>query len=269
MSVDHEQFLKFRMKRTESNPKLKNERRKRNRKGGGGVVTNSARWRSKSDSGPSLLSSSINATQSLPNLTNDRADIVQQVNHTRQSLMFMEQNSNIDGDNANDNELHQSHRPPRRSSIKSFSYPQDPPPIRISRKPSVTFLPFALRPLPLLKRVPESSGQGLRIKGTTSSSTPSRRKKFMDVFSSNSPSGGSQYMNVWINNQDNPGSTNLLLARANHFGADLKQRRKRVSHKFCGGFKRKQNSTAYYMSKSPSYCKNIIKEGELYVYTEK
>jgi hypothetical protein len=214
-------------------------KRRDRKKGGGGFVptTNSARWRSK---GGTRTTKNIDATQSVPNLPNIFSS-AKHIAPSRQSVMFMEQNDSAIGGAIEAGDERHTGKPPRRNSIKSASWPEDPPAPKISRRPSVTFLPFALRALPLLQKSVNGNG---RMKIATMK-TKRRINKFQEAFDLNEPSGGSMYINVWW--QDEPNGTKGLLTRANHFHYLKQQRRKRTNVQFPGGFKRsKFNSTAYY-----------------------
>ena len=220
-------------------PPTKHARRRRKvKKGGGGFVpqTEHGHWRSPGDSG---LDSGL-ATQS---------EILDQptpeVFNRSQTEMFI-----------GDNSYCVSPLPPTQNEIKAESWPMDPPPRRISRRPSVTFLPFAMRPLPLLQKKMTSRkllniGTMRTMNGEKINQVKSRTK-FRKFQQQKRVSAAGSYANLW---HDEKGSSNALLKRATQFQLvqmhKIQQRQRRNGsrvnlNKFPSGFKRKHDSNAYY-----------------------
>jgi hypothetical protein len=142
-------------------------------------------------------------------------------------------------------------KPPKKSSIKAFSYPQDSQPLL--RRPSVTYLPFALRPLPLLQKV--VSGKGRMSISTMKTknvrpSNPVRKTRFQEVAKVNKITAASSFANIWW--RDEPGGSSQLLQRGKHFTFlhNANKRRtetKRVTRRFPSGFQRiKRSNVCYY-----------------------
>jgi hypothetical protein len=240
------------MKRTESLPRIRvpQRRRGKNKKGGGGYSTEHARWRSPSDSVSDESNKNELMTQSCF-VIDHPIDVL----HRKQSELFV-------GDN--------SHGfPPTENEIKAESWPMDPNPPRMNRRPSVTFLPFAMRPLPLLqKKIPDSS-KLFKIRTMRTTSRTKFRKQFgvvetnmqncrdksrRNVQHQVQSSAAGSYSNLWHDDKD---SASALMERATQFGlmkmqnTQQRQRRSRVNvNKFPGGFKRKHDSNAYYYATS-------------------
>ena len=205
------------------------------------------------------------STHSVPNLS------PRNIQPSRQSLMFVQSNQEEDEEDL-DNDREEAFvvggsallcdkggsslmppppppLPPRKRSIKAASYPQDASPPRLSRRPSVTYLPFALRPLPLLQSTVEGLGRmSIASMVTQSQKSQSRPAKKMDQ-----TSAGSSYANIWW--RDEPSGTAGLLNRGTHFRYLLQLKsndspkkfgNKRINRVFPSGFKKKHSSNAYY-----------------------
>ena len=254
--IDQKTYSQHDMNRTESLPRIlprqsgecvpppKHARRRRKiKKGGGGFVpqTEHGHWRSPGDSG---IGGNILATQSE---ILDRP--TPEVFNRSQTEMFI-----------GDNNYCVSPLPPTQNEIKAESWPMDPSPPRMSRRPSVTFLPFAMRPLPLLQKKMTSNRKLLNIGTMRTTNQVNSRTKFRQTHHWDKKfqhqkriSAAGSYTNLW---HDEKGSSNALLKRATQFQLiqmhkiqHQRQRRNgsRVNlNKFPGGFKRKHDSNAYY-----------------------